>query len=203
MSTAIEAIIFDVGGVLIRIADMGLIQQVFSQYLDEEISVEQWKELIEPFSKGHMNEEEATAHICRELGADPGALPQRELFRSATGQFESETAVYEIAHKLRQDGYTMAVLSNSVPPHTQWLRKQGTYDLFDVVVVSDEVGMRKPEPEIYQLTLERLGVDPEEAVFIDDTKENIEAAEKLGIHGILYENPEQLREDLRQLTVKV
>ena len=57
----------------------------------------------------------------------------------------------------------------------------------------------KPDPEIYQLTLERIGCAPEEAVFIDDKRENVESAEKLGIHGIIFRGREQAIEELEAI----
>ncbi len=63
--------------------------------------------------------------------------------------------------------------------------------------------MVKPDMEIYEYVLKELNAKSEECVFIDDKAENIEAAEKLGIHGIVFENKEQLKQDLEELGVTV
>jgi putative hydrolase of the HAD superfamily len=67
---------------------------------------------------------------------------------------------------------------------------------FDVLVWSYQLGMAKPEPAIYQHTLRELGVEPGEALFIDDRLVNIEAARALGMQGILFSTVERLRADL-------
>jgi len=64
-------------------------------------------------------------------------------------------------------------------------------NLFDAIVVSSEVKMLKPQAEIYQLTLQQLGVMPQEALFIDDQEKNIEGAEAVGLRGIVYKNAAQ------------
>ena len=64
-------------------------------------------------------------------------------------------------------------------------------DAFEHLIISSEVGHKKPDPEIYQIALQTIGCQPGEAVFIDDFIENIEAARQLGIHGIHFITAEQ------------
>jgi putative hydrolase of the HAD superfamily len=59
-------------------------------------------------------------------------------------------------------------------------------DLFDATVISGDVGMHKPQPEIYRLASQRLSVEPEQAVFVDDLRENVAGAEAIGMAGILH-----------------
>jgi 2-haloacid dehalogenase len=68
--------------------------------------------------------------------------------------------------------------------------------LFDGIVVSGQEGMVTPDPKLYQTLLERYDVDPTRAVFIDDNKANVDAAEAFGIHGIHFHTPAQLRAEL-------
>ncbi len=80
----------------------------------------------------------------------------------------------------------------------------GRYDFlhwFEGIVVSGDEGTRKPFPDIYQLLLDRYGVTPQHAVFIDDNLHNVSAAEDHGIHGIHFQSPAQLLETLRQWNV--
>ena len=81
----------------------------------------------------------------------------------------------------------------------KYSNKKGHYDPFELRVLSYEVGSWKPEAKIYALALEKAGVKPEEAIFIDDQKKNVDAAEALGIHGIVFQNTEQLRTKLLEL----
>jgi epoxide hydrolase-like predicted phosphatase len=73
-------------------------------------------------------------------------------------------------------------------------------ELFDAVVISAEVGMHKPEPEIYLLAAERLRVEPGECVFVDDLKENCEGAEAVGMTAIRHRSPEETIARLTDLT---
>jgi putative hydrolase of the HAD superfamily len=95
--------------------------------------------------------------------------------------------------------YKLAVLSNSPPGLVRWLTDWGILELFDVVFCSGDEGVMKPDPRAFQMTLERLGAKPEEAVFIDDTMEHVEAARRLGLHGIPFTTAEALKEELGKL----
>ncbi|MGQ9483652.1 MAG: HAD family hydrolase [Desulfosoma sp.] len=91
----------------------------------------------------------------------------------------------------------LAILSNAPRGLSAWLERWGILSLFDAVICSAEEGVRKPWKEAYRLTLERLRVSPREALFVDDTGENVEAAEVLGIASHLYQNPTGLRQFLQ------
>ena len=96
----------------------------------------------------------------------------------------------------RQGRYKLAVLSNAPPNLAQWLADWKILDLFDVVFCSGDEGVTKPDPAAFEITLERLGVAPEEAVFIDDTLGHVKAAQSLGIHGLLFTTAEALADRL-------
>jgi len=80
-----------------------------------------------------------------------------------------------------------------------WLADWNIGHLFDVVFCSGDEGVVKPDPAAFEMTLARLGVEPEEAVFIDDTVEHVRAAEALGIHGICFTTAEVLWDRLNGL----
>jgi epoxide hydrolase-like predicted phosphatase len=86
-----------------------------------------------------------------------------------------------LVRRAREQGIATALLSNSWGndyPRDMWT------DMFDVVVISGEVGMRKPEPRIYQLVCDRLGLQPQQCVFVDDMHYNVDAAVRLGWVGV-------------------
>ena len=72
-------------------------------------------------------------------------------------------------------------------------------DLFDGIVVSGEEGLLKPDPRIFRLLLDRHGIAADQAVFIDDVPANADGATGVGIHGIVFTTPAQLRHDLASL----
>ena len=92
--------------------------------------------------------------------------------------------------------YKLAVLSNSPPGLARWLADWGIRDLFDVAFCSGNEGVTKPDPVAFEVTLERLGVAPEEAIFIDDTLGHVEAARALGLRGIHFTTAEALANQL-------
>jgi putative hydrolase of the HAD superfamily len=107
-------------------------------------------------------------------------------------------AVLDLIRRLR-GSYRLAILSNSPPGLNQWLVDWKIRNLFEVVFCSGDEGLIKPDPAAFKITLERLGAEPGEAAFIDDTREHVEAACKLGIHGIVFTTAEMLRNDLRNV----
>lgn len=95
-----------------------------------------------------------------------------------------------------QSRYRLAILSNHPVGLQNWLADWQLAEFFEEIVCSGEVGLVKPDLRIYQLLLERLQLDPQETVFIDDTPEHVEAARTLGIHGIIFTDAPTLRQKL-------
>jgi len=94
--------------------------------------------------------------------------------------------------ELRARGFRMAICTNNVREwEGLWRAKLPVEEIFDVVVDSAFVGTRKPEPRIYEITLERLGVAPERALLIDDVEVNCQAAQELGIKSVWFRDTEQ------------
>jgi len=135
------------------------------------------------------------------IGPDLGLNTPEEIdeFRR---RYHGDEAINEEVRELirRLHGhYKLAILSNSPPGLTRWLVEWGMRCLFDVVFCSGDEGITKPNSAAFQVTLERLGVQPEEAVFIDDTMDHVEAARRLGLHGIRFTNAKTLANELAAL----
>lgn len=108
--------------------------------------------------------------------------------------------VVALARQLRSWGYPLGLLSNSNGPWLRdLLRRHELERLFDVVVISGEVGLVKPQPEIFALALDQLKVAPSEAIFIDDRPDNVAAAATVGIEAILYTDEAELKRRLLAL----
>jgi epoxide hydrolase-like predicted phosphatase len=110
------------------------------------------------------------------------------LTRMLAGLQTLQPTMLEALRHARSAGLRTALLSNS------WgldYPREGWEELFDTVVISGEVGMRKPEPEIYLLAASRLGVEPAECVFVDDLAPNIRGALAAGMTGIRHRDAEQ------------
>ena len=111
----------------------------------------------------------------------------------AYGRFMASTAIgvhWPVVHRIRAlkaDGYRLALLTNNVAEFGEhWKATFPLDDLFEVVVDSSSVGLRKPDPAIYVLTLEQLGVEPTRTVFVDDNADNIRAARDLGMRTVHF-----------------
>jgi putative hydrolase of the HAD superfamily len=134
----------------------------------------------------------------REIGPNLGlrTLDEIHAFRRRYHADEAiNDGVLDLIRRLHGH-YKLAVLSNSPPGLARWLSDWEILDLFDVVVCSGDEGVVKPDPAIFELTLERLGVAPEEAIFIDDYPGHVEAARALGLHAIRFTTVEALADEL-------
>ena len=121
--------------------------------------------------------------VAEELAAYRGVEPEfaREMITIAIGKQETICPTEKLIDELKAAGYKLYVLSNMSREFIDFLRKQKVYENFDGDVVSCEVGIVKPMPEIYDLLLKRFDLDPAETIFIDDRKENVDAAAAKGI----------------------
>lgn len=121
--------------------------------------------------------------VAEELAAYRGVEPKfaREMITIAIGKQETIRHTEKLIDELKAAGYKLYVLSNMSREFIDFLRKQRVYENFDGDVVSCEVGIVKPMPEIYDLLLKRFELDPAETIFIDDRKENVDAAAAKGI----------------------
>jgi 2-haloacid dehalogenase len=114
----------------------------------------------------------------------------------------SFTGTVEIMKQLKQKGYPLYGLSNwsaETFPYAQ--EKFDFFDMLDDMVISGQVGFIKPEPEIYELMLEKIGKPAQECLFIDDSLPNIQQAQKMGFATVHFESPEQLAGELRSMGI--
>jgi putative hydrolase of the HAD superfamily len=142
---------------------------------------------------GRMTEARFLALISEQLSIQLGR--EVTLHGFAERYFEHlhpNEPMIEYMRKLRERGYKLAICTNNVREWERlWRAKLPVDEIFEVVVDSAFVGTRKPEPQIYEITLERLGVTPETALLIDDLELNCDAARALGIEAIWFRSTEQ------------
>ena len=198
MPRTIDVVLFDFGGVFTASpfgavgdaavefgAEPGQMESImFGSYHED--SDHAWHRL----ERGEISLATAQQEIMAE-GSRQGLEfdPLRVLF-SLGEKGGARSQLVECVRGLRRDGYRTALLTNNVAEFREhWRAMLPVEELFELVVDSSEVGLRKPDPAIYRLTLERLGgVAAERTVFLDDYHPNVDAAVALGIHGILVED---------------
>jgi putative hydrolase of the HAD superfamily len=147
--------------------------------------------------RGEISETEFGARLERHLGAHFDMNRLRTLFFEG---LEPNTPMIELVRELRDRGIRTALLTNNVREwEPLWRAKLPEVDeLFELIVDSAFVGLRKPDPAIYSLTLERLGgVAPERCVFVDDLDVNCATARELGMTAVRFENAAQAIPEIR------
>jgi putative hydrolase of the HAD superfamily len=138
--------------------------------------------------------EEQLAKRLRTRGGEP-VVAEGLLARMFAG-FEHQPVMFEVLRKAKAAGIKTALLSNS------WgmdYPREGWDELFDAVVISGEVRMRKPEPEIFVHTCGLLHLQPRQCVFVDDLRPNIKGAVEIGMVGVHHTDPEQTLTELEAL----
>lgn len=129
----------------------------------------------------------AEAEFSARFGSRLGIEETDGLIERLFGGLAPEEVVIDAVREARSRGVRTGLISNSWG--TGIYEPQLLEELFDAVVISGEVGLHKPQPEIYLLGAERLGVEPEACVFVDDLRENVAGAEAVGMTAILHRDP--------------
>jgi glucose-1-phosphatase len=195
----IRAVYFDMGGVLLRseaeverrkwenrlgLPDKKLANIVFDNPVAQLATV------------GQASADAVWAEVGRQLALTPEQLAELRADFFAGDAFDVDLLSY--LRSLRPQ-FKTGVISNAWPDVREATRACLNATTFDLVLFSAEEGVAKPGPEIYLRALKRLGVAPAEAIFVDDVRENIEGAQAVGMAGILFTSPAQVREEINQL----
>jgi putative hydrolase of the HAD superfamily len=145
--------------------------------------------------KGNLTEPAFLAQVSEALEPELGHRPEMHRFKEIYFRaLKPNEPMIEQMRALRARGYRMALLTNNVREwEPYWRSMVPVDDIFETVVDSGFVGMRKPEPEIYELTLERLGDDiaAADCLFVDDVEVNIDTARTLGMTAVHFRDSEQ------------
>ncbi len=188
MTSDIEAIIFDFGGVMVNFSQMDSLREQESRLELQPGSLAEilWESPDWRLAEvGAITDEEYWRRTGSRLGFHtPEAIRDfvQALFRDA----KTDQQMADLVRRLRSR-YRMALLSNASDILPQVLRERyGLDGLFDVEVISALVGLAKPDPAIYRMALERLATLPEATVFVDDYEPNVAAAAALGIRAIHF-----------------
>lgn len=196
----IKAIVFDYGGVIEQ--EEGDLIQKIADYL--KITKEDWHKIY--FSLNHLANtgkkswQEVLALVCKEFGAsDAQIFYVHEIIIENKKTKKIDLELIEIIKDLKNKGYKIGLLSNNATGLRQKLIDQNIISLFDEVIISAEFGFQKPQPEIFEIILNKLGVKNVEMIFIDDTKRSLEGADKIGYVPVLYKDNETLKTDLSNI----
>jgi epoxide hydrolase-like predicted phosphatase len=198
----IKSVIFDWGGVLIDDPAPGLIQHCAkAMKVSKEDYIKAHIKFEADFQKGLIREDVFWEQICSELSVPKPNIPSlwAEAFEVA---YVPRNGMFSMAASLQENGYRTAVLSNTEVPAMQHFHLH-RYEMFDVPVFSCLEGVKKPDRKIYELTLKKLDSQPEQAIFIDDKQEYIDGAKDIGINTVLFQDIDQVKDELNRLGVKI
>jgi epoxide hydrolase-like predicted phosphatase len=197
---SIRAVIFDLGGVLVRTADpapRARLAQSLGMTPSELSRIIYDSETARQATLGAITTQEHWEAVRRRLG-----LSTEELLNVPVEFWGGDTLDEALVNFLRslRPCYKTALLSNA------WDDLRGVVegswkiaDAFDEIIISAEVGLAKPDPRIYRLALARLDVEPEAAVFVDDFEENVAGARAVGMQAIQFRSPEQALMELNRV----
>ena len=193
----IKNIVFDLGGVVFA-RDPRKFEPEFIKFFSY-ILLPKMPEFWEEYDRGVVTYDEVIESLA-EYNCCDRELAASNLHRSILTQ-EAIPATKALIESLKAAGYNLYVLSNMSKEFIEFLREQEVYQNFDGEVVSCEEHIVKPDPVIYRTLTTRYDLDPAETIFIDDRKENIEAAIAEGWHGYHFNarNPEESCLELREM----
>ena len=202
----ISAVIFDLGGVVLgsplhAIAEyereLGLPPNAVNHVVANTAPHGAWSRL----ERGEISMEQFYIDFESDCAAAGHTLSAREMMNRMGEAAKPRPVMLNAITRLRENGFQVAALTNN------WADESGSVDdgtralrnLFDVFIESSVEGLRKPDPQIYELACDRLGVTPQQAAFLDDIGINLKSARALGMRTIKVEEPEAALRELENL----
>lgn len=196
----IKNIVFDLGGVVVAHN-----AESFKEKLGEFFSFVFGPDMKcvpmfwQDYDRGVLTIDETAAEVAKLRNCTAETAKEHMLYAISLQEEVEPTA--QLIKELKERGYNLYVLSNMSKEYIEYLREFPVFEYFDEQVVSCEIGIGKPDHRIYEYLLSNYDLDPAETIFIDDRKDNVDAAEELGITPFHFDrtNPEQACDDLRRV----
>jgi putative hydrolase of the HAD superfamily len=205
--TKVEAIVCDFGGVLttplvesfMAFQDQtGITTETLGKAMQAAAEANGDNPLFE-MERGEITEVAFLGKLTDQLEPLLGHRPEMHRFKEIYFEaLEPNPAMIDLMRALKDEGYLMAMLTNNVREwEPLWRAMLPVDEIFETVVDSGFVGCRKPESQIYELTLERIGQPAEACLFVDDVLVNIEGARKAGLRAVHFQDNEQAIPEIR------
>lgn len=200
----IRTVISDMGRVILWFDNDVFIRKLAATSTVSEDKIKEaahWNlDLLTDFDRGAISPGDFYRRVARAVGSGIG---EAEFYAIYNDIFWLNPPALDVLRKQKAAGKTLLLLSNTDVLRFGYIRERYPEILiFDDYVLSFELGMVKPEPEIYLEAARRAGCRPKECVFIDDIRENVEAAVKLGMAGIIYAPDTDLKAELEKLGLR-
>lgn len=199
-----QAIVFDFGGVMTKKSDRGAVVKFlcesFSLTSEEFALLNQEKR--KAVLKSGKRDQDFWLEYAREKNIcipDDWEETFNQVMHEAIGVNHE---MYQLVNKLKKTGISIVLLSNIDDHIAKIIRDFHLYEPFDPCLLSCEIGLEKPDPGIYHFLIEKMQLPANQIIFIDDKKENIEAAEKIGLDAILFTSQEKLEKELKDRGIR-
>ncbi|MEI6816077.1 MAG: HAD family phosphatase [Bacteroidota bacterium] len=205
MNNRFKALIFDIGNVVFEISFQSAFE-AFAKHSSlpiEELNAKLiFDSIFEDFERGMVSPETFRAHVSKKVQMN---ITTEEFDRCWNNIYLPVfPGLEELLINLKKN-YRIIALSNTNIIHTtDWMvRYENTLQHFEKILCSNEIGMRKPDDEIYHYALEYLNMQAHEVIFMDDNRDNINASRRLGIQSILVNDFKQMKAELLDLGIKI
>lgn len=197
----VRAVICDLGGVVINI-DPDRIRRHWarrSSRPEADVHAAFPDEAYFAFERDELTEAQYLDHVRRQLDVEGTDDELADDFSQLL--LEPDHGTVQVLQELRDHGWKVLALTNTNRIHERFWshRYAAELQVFHAIHCSHDLQARKPQPGTFLAVLEQHGLDPAEAVFIDDLAVNVEAARDLGLHGLLFTSAERLRRQLRDI----
>jgi putative hydrolase of the HAD superfamily len=193
-------LVFDLGGVVVRWDPDAIIAGVFSDPATRAkvkagvFDHADWLEL----DRGTLGRDDAIARAAKRTGISAGEM--KRLLHAVPASLVVFPETVELLYRLKRKDYPLYCLSNMHFASIEYLEKTHTFwDVFDGRVISCRLQLCKPESGIYEHLLQTYGLNAQDTLFIDDVQKNLDAAAKLGVRTLRFENAAQCERELRAL----
>ncbi len=202
MRNMIKAIIFDIGGVVLS----KRIEEVYLKLINDlGIDCDSFEDFRKNYDfsgilKGEDSIEKFLKDIKKKFSLEVNIIERWKKVYVDSMLINNE--VINIINRLKKN-YIISSLSNTSKLHAEINRKRGVFSYFEPALNSCDLGLIKPEKEIYNLMLDRLNLKPEQCIFIDDREPHIDSAKKLGFKTILFKDSQQFLSDLNKNNIKL
>jgi len=197
---AVKNVIFDLGGVVIEWNPDRILA---GYYADPELRALMKRELFQHpdwlhFDRGTLNEAALLVRAAGRTGRPPAEL--EGLFEAIRGSLHTKADTVRLLEKLSARDVPLYCLSNMASDIFKYLRERHSFwGVFRGIVISGDIQIMKPEPEIFEFLLQRYGLTASQTVFVDDNAPNVEAARAVGIQTVWFKDARQCEIELEEL----
>jgi HAD superfamily hydrolase (TIGR01509 family) len=200
MARAVRNVIFDLGGVVFDwnpdhiVARVQPVPELRAALKEALFGHADWR----LFDRGTLSESELTGRLQSRIGATRREV--EAILDAVRNSLVEKPETLELIRELQEQGTPLYCLSNMPGSiYTHLRQRHGFWDVFSGIVISGEVQMMKPEPEVFMHLLEKFNLRAEESVFVDDLRANIESAGQVGLHTVWFKDAAQCRRELEQI----